>query len=57
MTKSNKPIKKKDKEIKVKLSDCCSSPPEGMIVDGIGRCSRCKEYANFDEYDLYIKGL
>ena len=34
------------------VSNCCWRKADGEVVDGIGRCSKCKEMASFvDEND------
>ena len=35
-----------------RLSNCCGAQPEGEILDGLARCSRCKEWADFDELEI-----
>lgn len=32
---------------KVKTSNCCDAPLEGELDGNIGRCSKCKEMAEF----------
>lgn len=40
------------KRIDRRLSDCCGAPPVFDIIDGIGICSRCKEWAGFDNVEF-----
>jgi hypothetical protein len=32
------------------LSECCDATSVGEIVDGLGMCSKCKEWSDF--YDI-----
>jgi len=45
--------KQKIKKKEDRLSNCCGAPPLGVIVDGLAQCSRCKEWADFDEFEIY----
>lgn len=29
------------------LSECCEAPATGEIIDGLGVCSKCKEWSDF----------
>ena len=33
------------------LSSCCTAPPIGEVQDGIGMCSKCKEWADFSSVE------
>ncbi len=37
------------------LSNCCAAKALGEVVEGLGRCSDCKEFASFigEERDWY----
>jgi hypothetical protein len=34
------------------LSNCCGAAAENEIVDGLAICSRCKEWADFDDLEI-----
>ena len=45
--------KQKIKKKEDRLSSCCGAAPVGLIVDGLAICSRCKEWADFDELEIF----
>ena len=32
-------------------SNCCGAPSIGEVIDGLGMCSECKEWAEFEDED------
>lgn len=49
--KNKQKIKKEER-----LSNCCGAPPTATIVDGLAVCSRCKQWADFDDLEIYRDG-